>query len=66
MEYDIVTSSSYIESLVNCRANVSKILLKKLDAVIELELDLALIGAEKARSEILRGFKTDDKVRPIK
>lgn len=54
-----VSSSNYLESLVKCRSllkdNVT--LASKLDDVIFLELDLALMGAEKAKSEILKSNK---------
>jgi hypothetical protein len=55
----------YLESLVKCRALLEGHLKEKLDEVISAELDLALMGAEKAKSEIL---KKDAKstVRPIK
>ena len=40
-------------------------LLNKLKVVIGLELDLAIMGAEKAKSELLKANATS-KVRPIK
>lgn len=54
----------YLESLVKCRGLLDGSLKDKLDEVIHAELDLALLGAEKAKSEILK--KSENKVRPIK
>jgi hypothetical protein len=52
-------SSNYLESLINSYVAVSKLqtgmaLTKKLQEVIEIEIELALIGAKKARGEILK------------
>jgi hypothetical protein len=46
----------YIESLMRSRRHLidSPKLLEALDTVIEAELELALMGADKARSEILK------------
>lgn len=62
--------SSYIESLIKSMAILEKLsngqgAIKKLETVISLELDLAILGAEKAKSEILKQTK-DNIVRPIK
>ena len=63
--------SSYLESLIKSRqfliqsgGDGSNALLNKLDLVINAELDLALMGAEKAKSEIVKATK--DNIRPIK
>ncbi len=49
-------SSNYFESLVKCRALLadSPELSAKLDEVLSLEIDLAMAGAEKAMSEIIK------------
>lgn len=66
-------SGGYIESLIKSRKNLiqsggngSNTLLTKLDLVIEVELELALMVAEKAKSEILKKQDKDKVVRPIK
>ena len=58
-------SSNYLESLVKCRALIkdSPTLATKLDDILSLELDLAMAGAEKAMSEIV---KDRAKVTPLK
>lgn len=59
-------SMSYLESLMRGRVHLKDTpLLSKLDVVIEAELELALMGAEKAKSEILKANK-NNAVRPIK
>ena len=64
--FDKSDSTSFIESLGKTRQYLKdSVLLKKLDLVLEAELDLALLGAEKAKSEILKLDK-ENKVRPIK
>lgn len=56
---------SYVESLARTRWYLKDTsLIDKLDAVIEAELELALIGAEKAKSEVLKASK--DNIKPIK
>lgn len=59
--------ASYIESLAKTRPLLkeSLTLSTKLDELIYMELELAIMGAEKAKSEILKKNK-DDVVRPIK
>ncbi len=59
-------SSNYLESLVKCRQLLkdAPALLTKLDDVLSLELDLALAGAEKAMSEIIKANKST--VTPLK
>ena len=60
----MVDNSNYLESLIRSRKHVeTSPLLAKLDEVIELEIDLALLGAQKALSEIL---KETAKVTPLK
>lgn len=65
------SSSSYIESLIKALEKLTKIykfdapMVNKLLRLIDAELDLALMGAEKAKSEILKADKTAT-VRPIK
>lgn len=55
----------YLESLVKCRPILKDTpMLKQLDEVITLELELALMGAEKARSELLKASKNN--IKPIK
>ncbi len=66
--------SSYLESLVRSRMHLAKLpgmqgcaMIKKLEQVIDLELDLAIMGAEKAKSEIIKkAAKEKDNLRPIK
>lgn len=59
-------TGSYVESLIRSRSHLSNApsLLHKLDQVISAELDLALLAAEKAKSEILK--QSNNTVRPIK
>lgn len=58
-------SSSYLESLARTRRLLADTgLIERLDEVISLEIELALMGAQKAKSEILK--QTKDTVRPIK
>jgi hypothetical protein len=59
-------SSSYVESLIKSRQWLKDmpLLLEQLDKVISLELELAVLGAEKAKSEILKATK--DNIKPIK
>ncbi len=70
-DVDVYLDSSnggcYLESLINTRINLEDCprLLKKLDELIEAEIDLAIMGAEKAKSEILKASK-EATVRPIK
>lgn len=61
-------SGCYLESLIKSRKHLlsSADLLSKLDAVINAELDLALLGSEKAKSEILKANAKDNKPVPIK
>ncbi len=48
-------SGSYLESLIRCRKMLGdSLLLPKLDEVLEVEIRLALLAANKAESEILR------------
>lgn len=60
-------TGAYVVSLIGTRINLETEpkLLAKLDKVIEAELDLALMGAEKAKSEILKAAAKDN-LRPIK
>lgn len=60
-------SVSYLESLMKSRYYLkdSGKILSQLDEVIEAELELALIGAKKDKSELLKNSK-DNVVRPIK
>lgn len=61
-EYEDVTafftdSSNYLESLIRSRqhlANASASMRKMLDETIAVELELALIGAKKARAAVLK------------
>lgn len=65
--FDKSDGSSYIESLSKSRQYLKDSpLLAKLDEVILLELELAKMGAEKAKSEILKAAAKDNVVRPIK
>lgn len=62
--------SCYLESLVKSLTMLHGIestsgLATKLEEVISLEIDLAKIGAEKAKSEILKAAAKDN-LRPIK
>lgn len=71
-------STSYIESLIKSQEHIllrrdrtkliskqDKEQLDKLHEVIMAELDLALLGAEKAKSDLLKSNK-DSVVKPIK
>lgn len=65
------SGSSYLESLIKSRILLNKVyapncsMCTKLEKLIDLELDLAIAGAEKATSE-LKKTTTKDNVRPIK
>lgn len=63
----IVDPGCYLESLVKNRFFLvgmeAKELIVKLDEVINAELDLALMAAQKAKSELLK--KGKDNVKPI-
>ena len=61
------SGTSFLESLIKCRSKLldSSALAVKLDSLIDEELDLALMGAQKAKSEILKN-KAKDNLRPIK
>lgn len=60
-------SPCYIESLIRCRHLLKESpLLTRLDEAIALELDLAVLGAEKAKSEIIKSDTKENKIRPIK
>lgn len=63
---DSPQSGSYIESLARTRQYLKDtvVLASKLDEAILMELELAILGAEKAKSEILKASK--DNVRPLK
>lgn len=63
----------YLESLIKSRVNIEKAsnisqdIIYGLEEVILLELELAKMGAEKAKSEIIKAAaKEKDNVRPIK
>ncbi len=59
-------SGCYLESLIKSRKHLLPThLLNKLDLLIEAELDLAIMGAKKAKSEILK-TNPKDNLRPIK
>lgn len=56
-------STCYLESLIRSRVLLSKIteeidLIDKLNYLISLELDLAVVGAEKAMSEVKKATVT--------
>jgi len=57
----------YLESLIKSRRFLADApyLIKKLEEVIDLELDLAMMGAQKAKSEVLK-TQPKDNLRPIK
>ena len=59
------SEACYIESLARTRFYLPGNLLEKLDAVIEAELELALLGAEKAKSDILKD-NAKNNVTPLK
>ena len=64
--FDKSDGSSYLESLCKSREYLKDSpLLAKLDEAIALELELAIMGAEKAKSEILKAAPKDN-IRPIK
>jgi hypothetical protein len=66
IEFVNADSGFYLESLLRCKLVLKKksAISEKLDEVILAELELALMAAEKAKSEILKANK--DTVRPIK
>jgi len=59
-------NESFLESLARTRQYLlsSAKLVAEIDAVISAELELALMGAKKAKSNILKADK--DNIRPIK
>lgn len=59
-------SGNYLESLIRSRAHLGNApkLAKMLDEAIEIELELAVIGAKKARGEVLKE-QAKDNVVPI-
>jgi hypothetical protein len=59
--------SNYLAELIGSRQHLSDSskLLSLLDEVIEAEIELALMGAKKAKSEVIKNSK-DNVVRPIK
>ena len=60
-------SGGYLEALIKSRKHLKESeLLQKLDQLISLELDLGVMAAEKAKSEILKKQDKDNIVRPIK
>jgi len=63
--------TSYLESLIKSRKLLADAphLLSKLEEVIDLELDLAIMGSNKAKKECLKSNKlaeVKDNLRPIK
>ena len=66
--FETDSSGGYLGSLIISRQHLKDApkLLAKLEAVIELELELALLGAEKAKSEVLKANAKNNAVRPIK
>lgn len=55
IDFALMDTPNYLESLLRGRKHVSDSpLLAKLDEVIELEIELALMSAEKARGEHLK------------
>lgn len=58
-------SECFLESLARTRQILleNPILLAKIDEVLLEELELALMGSKKAKSELLKGDK--DNIRPI-
>ncbi len=58
------SSSNYLESLIKARSHLkdSPSLLKKLDEIVDVELDVALLGAKKARGEVLKEHAKDNVV----
>jgi hypothetical protein len=64
IDFSLMDTPNYLESLLRGRKHVENSpLLAKLDEVIELEIELALLSAEKAKSEHL---KDAAKVTPLK
>lgn len=71
--FDKGDGGCFLESLARTKIYLSKIyrcdctIMTKIDSVLELELDLAIMGAEKAKSEIVKASAKDkDNLRPIK
>ena len=71
--FERTDGSSYIESLVRSRYVMSKtnainiLLAPAIEEVILMELELAKMGAEKAKSEVLKSAaKEKGNLRPIK
>lgn len=78
-EIDVYLDSSggyYLESLIKSRkillsdpTYIKDTLIFKIEEVISLELDLAILGSEKAKREVLKNTKLSeakDNLRPIK
>lgn len=68
--FDKDNGACYLESLIRSRLPLIKSgcdvkLVNKLDAVLDLELDLAILGAEKAKAEILKDGAKEN-IRKIK
>lgn len=66
--FDSSSGANYLESIIKSRLHLEQLsgmtdLKDKLDKLIELELDLAIAGAEKATSE---AKKATAKVTPLK
>jgi hypothetical protein len=62
-------SGCFLESMMRSRRHIDSLpdMLAKLDVLIHLELDLAIAGAEKAKSELVKkNAKDASPVRPIK
>lgn len=72
IEEFVSDSGCYIESLIKSRVQLDKLpivhsvnMIEKIEELIMLEIGLAIMGANKAKSEILKKNK-DDVVKPIK
>ena len=67
---DMAAGTSYIESLAKANIYLSKLyncqspIMNKIGQLLIAEIELAILGAEKAKSEILKS--SENKIRPIK
>ena len=64
MDDDMFITNGFLESLISSRQHLTgSPLLEKLDSVIEAEIELALIGTNKAKAKAMKGVNN---LRPIK
>lgn len=67
IELFMLESGCLLEALIKSRRHLKEShLLSKLDILIQIEIEVATLKAEKAKSECLKKQDSKDKVRPIK